>query len=110
MEAAHKEQIKGEAKAIRVPRGKSDKIPPQAFSFHMEVRHVPVEPGVRIEEIPCRDVHFAPYLQFAMHKFWFKFVCERYGSWRQTTFCFLIVSKRLAAQLEVLKEFFVEML
>ena len=40
VEAAHKGQIKGEAKAIRVPRGKSDKIPPQAFSFHTEVRHV----------------------------------------------------------------------
>ena len=47
-EAAHKGQIKGEAKAIRVPRGKNDKIPPQAFSFHMEVRHVLVEPGLRI--------------------------------------------------------------
>ena len=48
VEAAHKEQIKGEAKAIRVPRGKNDKIPPQAFSFHTEVRHVLVEPGMRI--------------------------------------------------------------
>ena len=41
-------QIKGEAKAIRVPRGKNDKIPPQAFSFHTEVRRVLVEPGMRI--------------------------------------------------------------
>ena len=48
VEAAHKGQIKGEAKAIRVPRGKNDKIPPQAFSFHTEVRHVLVEPGMRI--------------------------------------------------------------
>ena len=31
VEAAHKGQIKGEAKAIRVPRGRNDKIPPQAF-------------------------------------------------------------------------------
>ena len=42
-EAAHKGQIKGE-----VPRGRNDKIPPQAFSFHTEVRHVQVEPGMRI--------------------------------------------------------------
>ena len=48
VEAAHKGQIKGEAKAIRVPRGRNDKIPPQAFSFHTEVRHVLVEPGMRI--------------------------------------------------------------
>ena len=48
VEAAHKGQIKGEAKAIRVPRGKNDKIPPQAFSFHTEVRRVLVEPGMRI--------------------------------------------------------------
>ena len=48
VEAARKGQIKGEAKAIRVPRGKNDKIPPQAFSFHTEVRHVLVEPGMRI--------------------------------------------------------------
>ena len=48
VEAAHKGQLKGEAKAIRVPRGRNDKIPPQAFSFHTEVRHVPVEPGTRI--------------------------------------------------------------
>ena len=38
-EAAHKGQLKGEAKAIRVP---------QAFSFHTEVRHVLVEDGIRI--------------------------------------------------------------
>ena len=48
VEAAHKGQLKGEAKAIRVPRGRNDKIPPQAFSFHTEVRHVPVEDGIRI--------------------------------------------------------------
>ena len=34
VEAARKGQIKGEAKAIRVPRSKNDQIPPQAFSFH----------------------------------------------------------------------------
>ena len=45
---AHKGQLKGEAKAIRVPRGRNDKIPPQAFSFHTEVRHVLVESGMRI--------------------------------------------------------------
>ena len=48
VEAAHKGQLKGEAKAIRVPRGRNDKIPPQAFSFHTDVRHVLVEPGMRI--------------------------------------------------------------
>ena len=48
VEAAHKGQLKGEAKAIRVPFGKNDKIPPQAFSFRTEVRHVQVETGVRI--------------------------------------------------------------
>ena len=48
VEAAHKGQLKGEAKAIRVPRGRNDKIPPQAFSFHTEVRHVLVENGIRI--------------------------------------------------------------
>ena len=48
VEAAHKGQLKGEAKAIRVPRSRNDKIPPQAFSFHTEVRHVLVERGMRI--------------------------------------------------------------
>ena len=36
------------SQTIRVPRGENDKIPPQAFFFHTEVRHVLVEPGVRI--------------------------------------------------------------
>ena len=48
VEATHKGQLKGEAKAIRVPRGRNDKLPPQAFSFHTQVRHVLVEPGMRI--------------------------------------------------------------
>ena len=48
MEAVHKGHLKGEAKAIRVPFGKNDKILPQAFSFHTEVRHVQVEAGIRI--------------------------------------------------------------
>ena len=48
MEAIHKGQLKGEATAIRVPFSRNDKIPPQAFSFHTEVRHVLVEDGVRI--------------------------------------------------------------
>ena len=42
VEAVHKGQLKGEAKAIRVPYGRADQIPPQAFSFHAEVRHVEV--------------------------------------------------------------------
>ena len=48
VEAIHKGQLKGEATAIRVPFSRNDKIPPQAFSFHTEVRHVLVEDGVRI--------------------------------------------------------------
>ena len=48
VEAAHKGQLKGEVRAICVPCGKNDKIPPQAFSFHTEVRHVQVEAGIRI--------------------------------------------------------------
>ena len=40
--------VRTRGKKIRVPRGKNDKIPPQAFSFHTEVRHVLVEPGMRI--------------------------------------------------------------
>ena len=48
VKAAHKGQLKGEVKAISVPCGKNDKIPPQAFSFHTEVRHVQVDAGVRI--------------------------------------------------------------
>ena len=48
VEALHKGQLEGEAKAIRVPFCKNDKVPPQAFSFHTEVRHVLVDAGVRI--------------------------------------------------------------
>ena len=44
--AVHKGQLKGEAKAIKVPSARADQIPPQAFSFHTEVRHVEVEPGI----------------------------------------------------------------
>ena len=38
----------GEVKAIRVPRGRNDKISPQAFSFCAEIRHALVESGVKI--------------------------------------------------------------
>ena len=38
----------GEVKAIRVPRGRNDKISPQAFSFCTEIRHALVESGVKI--------------------------------------------------------------
>ena len=48
VEAANKGQLKGEAKAIRVPCRRRNKIPPQAFSFYTEVRHVLVEDGLRI--------------------------------------------------------------
>ena len=40
-------KLKGEVKAIRVPRGGNDKISPQVFSFCTEIRHV-VESGVKI--------------------------------------------------------------
>ena len=48
VEAEHKGQLKGGAKAIRVPSSTSDRILPQAFSFHTEVRHVQVEAGIRV--------------------------------------------------------------
>ena len=48
VEAEHKGQLKGGAKAIRVPSSTADRILPQAFSFHTEVRHVQVEAGIRI--------------------------------------------------------------
>ena len=48
VEAIHKGQLKGKAKAMRVPFSRSDKVPPQAFSVHAEVRHVLVEDGIRI--------------------------------------------------------------
>ena len=48
VDALHKGHLTGEAKAIRVPSGTTDRILPQAFSFHMEVRHVQVEAGIRI--------------------------------------------------------------
>ena len=48
VEATHKGQLKGDANAISVPVSRNDKIPPQAFSFHTEVRHVQVEAGIRI--------------------------------------------------------------
>ena len=48
VKAVHKGQLKEEAKAIRVPFSRKGKIPPQAFSFHTEIRHVLVEDGIRI--------------------------------------------------------------
>ena len=48
VEAVHKGQLKGEVKALRVPRGRNDKISPQAFSFCTEIRHALVESGVKI--------------------------------------------------------------
>ena len=41
-------QLKGEVKAVRVLRSRNGKIPPQAFSFCTEIRHVLVENGVKI--------------------------------------------------------------
>ena len=47
-EAEHKGQVKGDAKAIRVPFHTADRILPQAFSYNPEVRRVQVEAGIRI--------------------------------------------------------------
>ena len=46
VDAMHKGQLKGGGKAIRVPSSTTDRILPQAFSFHTEVRHVQVEAGI----------------------------------------------------------------
>jgi len=48
VEAGHKGQLKGEVKAVRVLCSRNGKIPPQAFSFCTEIRHVLVENGVKI--------------------------------------------------------------
>ena len=47
-EAEHKGQVKGDAKAIRVPYHTTDRILPQAFSYITDVRHVQVDTGIRI--------------------------------------------------------------
>ena len=91
VEAGHKGQLKGEVKAVRVLCSRNGKIPPQAFSFCTEIRHVLVENGVKIEEIPCRDVHLAGCLQFAMHKFRLSLFVKDLEPGGSTTFCFLIV-------------------
>ena len=43
------------------------------------------------EEIPCRDVHLARCLQFAMHKFCLSLFVKDLEPGGSTTFCFLIV-------------------
>ena len=43
------------------------------------------------EEIPCRDVHLARCLQFAMHKFRLSLFVKDLEPGGSTTFCFLIV-------------------
>ena len=48
VDALHKGHLKGGAKAIRVPSSTTDRILPQAFSLHTEVRHVQVEAGIRV--------------------------------------------------------------
>ena len=47
-EAEHKGQMKGDAKAIRVPYRTTDRVLPQAFSYITEVRRVLVDTGLRI--------------------------------------------------------------
>ena len=46
--AEHKGQTQGEAKAIQVPFGTTDRVLPQAFSHVAKVRHVQVDAGYRI--------------------------------------------------------------
>ena len=48
VDAEHKGHLKGGAKAIRVPSSATDRILPQAFSFHAEVRHLRPEAGIRV--------------------------------------------------------------
>ena len=43
------------------------------------------------EEIPCRDVHLARCLQFAMHKFRLSLFVKDLEPGGSITFCFLIV-------------------
>ena len=43
------------------------------------------------EEIPCRDVHLARCLQFAMHKFRLSLFAKDLEPGGSTTFCFSIV-------------------
>ena len=47
--------------------------------------------GTEFEEIPCRDVHLARCLQFAMHKFRLNLFVKDLEPGGSTTFCFLIV-------------------
>ena len=47
--------------------------------------------GVLCEEIPCRDVHLARCLQFAMHKFRLSLFVKDLEPGGSKTFCFLIV-------------------
>ena len=47
-EAEHKGQMKGDAKAIRVPYRTTDRVLPQAFSYITEVRRVQVDTDLRI--------------------------------------------------------------
>ena len=49
-----------------------------------------VDGGSHLEEIPCRDVHLARCLQFAMHKFSLSLFVKDLEP-GGTTFCFLIV-------------------
>ena len=45
----------------------------------------------QFEEIPCRDVHLARCLQFAMHKFRLSLFVKDLEPGGSTTFCFSIV-------------------
>ena len=58
VEAMYKGSLIGEEKAIRVPFVKQNRVPPQAFSYHTEVRHALVEEGFRIVgEAAWRSCH-----------------------------------------------------
>ena len=51
VEAGHKGQLKGEVKAVRVLCSRNGKIPPQAFSFCTEIRHVLVAHCSQLQQL-----------------------------------------------------------
>ena len=57
----------------------------------LTAREVMIRTITDSEEIPCRDVHLARCLQFAMHKFCLSLFVKDLEPGGSTTFCFLIV-------------------
>ena len=61
----------------------------QCTTRSQQLEHI--EADAECEEIPCRDVHLARCLQFAMHKFRLSLFVKDLEPGGSTTFCFLIV-------------------